>query len=72
MSLEAIRSLQIHTRSYSAGIMTEIRLERFKGNSLTTEVLIDGRIGSYSKNKEEDEDEEDEAPLQPGELLPFL
>lgn len=69
MSLEAIRSLQIHTRSYAARIM---RLERFKGNSLTTEVLIDGRIGGYSKNKEEDEDEEDEAPLQPGELLPFL
>lgn len=40
--------------------------------SLTAEVLSNSRIGSNSTNKQEDKDEEDEAPLQPGKLLPFL
>lgn len=40
--------------------------------SLTSEVFADSRIVNYSTNKKEDKDEEDEAPLQPGQLLPFL
>lgn len=40
--------------------------------SLTPEVLTNSRIGCNSTNKQKDEDEEDEAPLQPGQLLPFL
>lgn len=40
--------------------------------SLTTEVFSNSRIGSNSTNKQEDKDEEDEAPLQPGQLFPFL
>lgn len=44
----------------------------FTYKSVTSEVFSNGRIGSNSTNKQEDEDEEDEAPLQPGQLLPFL
>lgn len=36
-----------------------------------SDVFSYSRIGSNSTNKQEDEDEKDEAPLQPGQLLPF-
>ncbi len=35
-------------------------------------MFSNSRIGSNSTNKQEDDDEEDEAPLEPGQLLPFL
>lgn len=40
--------------------------------SLTSEVFSDNRIGGKSTNEQQDEDGENEAPLQPGQLLPFL
>lgn len=40
--------------------------------SHTSEMCSDNRIGSNSTNKQEGKDKEDEAPLQSGQLLPFL
>jgi len=39
---------------------------------LTSEVFSNSRIGSNSTNKQKEKDEENEAPLQSGQLLPFL
>lgn len=40
--------------------------------SFTSEVFGDSRIRSNSTNKQKDDGEENDAPLQSGQLLPFL
>lgn len=40
--------------------------------SVTSDVFSDSRIRSNSTNKQKDDGEENDAPLQSGQLIPFL